>query len=369
MPHPLLYEINTRCWLRELSQKSDKAIDLGNVPETEFGSWVKAGFTHIWLMGVWTTGQRSREQALRAVSLREAYGQLLPDWTEADVPGSPYAIAEYRVPAALGGDSGLETFRAKLNKHGLKLILDFVPNHLGLDHACVQDRPELFVQSATPTPDTFVQKTAQGMRSLAYGKDPYFPGWTDTVQLDYRRADTREAMIALLEWVAGKCDGVRCDMAMLLLNEVFARTWERYPSLKLQASSFSEATEKKIGASSKLDSPKQPSSSQATTVLKGEALAVPDEFWKVAISRVRAVRPDFLFLSEVYWGLESRLQELGFDYTYDKELYDKLVGRDSAGVQRHLLGAPGAYVAASAHFLENHDEPRVASFLSPVEQR
>jgi len=89
----------------------------------------------------------------------------------------------------------------------------------------------------------------------------------------------------------------------------------------------------------------------------------------VAIARVRAGRPDFLFLSEVYWGLEGRLQELGFDYTYDKELYDKLVGRDAAGVQRHLLGASCEYVAASAHFLENHDEPRVASFLSPSEHR
>ena len=136
MPYPLLYEINTRCWLRELSQKAEGVITLGNVPEAEFASWAKEGFTHIWLMGVWTTGPRSRAEALRAGGLREAYGQLLPDWTVVDVTGSPYAIAEYRVPSALGGDDGLKSFRTKLNQQGMKLILDFVPNHLGLDHAC-----------------------------------------------------------------------------------------------------------------------------------------------------------------------------------------------------------------------------------------
>ncbi len=78
--------------------------------------------------------------------------------------------------------------------------------------------------------------------------------------------------------------------------------------------------------------------------------------------------PGFLFLAEAYWGLEGRLQELGFDYTYDKGLYDKLIARDAAGAQRHLLGLPPHRLAAGAHFLENHDEPRAASLLSPAEQ-
>jgi hypothetical protein len=63
------------------------------------------------------------------------------------------------------------------------------------------------------------------------------------------------------------------------------------------------------------------------------------------------------------------LQALGFDYTYDKPLYDGLVARDAAGVQNHLLGMTAGAVHASAHFLENHDEPRIASILSPAEHR
>jgi hypothetical protein len=125
-------------------------------------------------------------------------------------------------------------------------------------------------------------------------------------------------------------------MAMLLLNEVFARTWARFPP----------------GRASVPASPTPPS-----------------EFWAKAISTVRQTRPGFLFLAEAYWGLETRLQELGFDYTYDKTLYDCIISRDAAAVQRHLLSLSPPSLAASAHFLENHDEPRIASLLSPAEHR
>jgi hypothetical protein len=326
MSHPLLYEINTRCWLRELSERAGRRITLENVPAAELAAWQRNGFTHIWLMGVWTTGPRSRAQSLQAPDLRGAYAAVLPDWTEADVPGSPYAIAEYRVPPAVGGEAGLKEFRGQLQKHGLKLVLDFVPNHLGLDHAWVKDRPELFVQSATAVPEAIAQETRNGKRWLAHGKDPYFPGWTDTVQLDYRRPATREAMVGLLQSVAARCDGVRCDMAMLELNEIFARTWERFPA---------------------------------------PGPAPEQEFWSAAISAVKQAHPGFLFLAEAYWNLEERLQALGFDYTYDKALYDALLGGDAGAPARHLLGKPAAYVAASAHFLENHDEDRIAARLGP----
>jgi hypothetical protein len=337
MSHPLLYEINTRCWLRDLSEKSQGTVTLANVPDSQLAVWQKLGFTHIWLMGVWTTGPRSRAEALNSLQLRDAYSQVLPDWTDADVSGSPYAIADYKVALALGGEAGLNLFREKLHRHNLKLVLDFVPNHLGLDHPWVKERPELFVQSATEVLGTFQAETTVGTRWLAHGKDPYFPGWTDTVQLDYRRADTRDAMIGLLESVAARCDGVRCDMAMLLLDEVFAKTWAAFP--------LSPGGEG-----------------------RGEG-EQPGEFWPVAMSRVRSARPDFLFLSEVYWGLEARMQELGFDFTYDKELYDKLMARDAAGVQRRLLDGLPDFVSASAHFLENHDECRVASVLPTPEHR
>src|SRR5262249_38787070 len=162
----------------------------------------QSGFTHIWLMGVWTTGPRARAQGLADPNLRRAFSEALPDWTDTDVPGSPYAIADYHVSRLLGGDEGLEMFRQRLQARGLKLLLDFVPNHLGLDHPWVRERPELFVQSPGPAPGCFEQQTKSGIRYLAHGKDPYFAPWTDTVQLDYRTKDTRATMQQLLQSVA-----------------------------------------------------------------------------------------------------------------------------------------------------------------------
>ncbi len=327
---PLLYEINTRCWLLELSDGCGRPIKLGNVPESQFEQWQQFGFTHIWLMGVWSTGPRARAQALDHLGLRQSYSDVFPNWAEADVAGSPYAIADYRVSDALGGDAGLAQFRDKLRGYGMKLVLDFVPNHLGVDHSWLSLRPELFVQSPTQAPETFAQESSTGTFWLAHGKDPYFAAWTDTVQLDYRRTATQEAMIQLLRSLAQRCDGLRCDMAMLLLNDVFVRTWQRFPN------------------------------SSAST---------PVEFWQAAIPAIKSDHPDFLFLAEVYWDLEPRLLSLGFDYTYDKTLYDRLVARQSAGVQCHLLESPPELVAHGAHFLENHDEPRIASILSLAEHR
>ena len=325
----MLYEINTRCWLRELSQSAGKAITLDTVPEAEFARWRRLGFSYVWLMGVWTSGPKSREQAL-SPPMRAAYAEVLPDWQETDVAASPYAIADYHVPAALGGETGLRAFRGQLHEYGLKLVLDFVPNHVGLDHPWVRERPELLVQSATAEAGTFAQQTNGRKIWLAHGKDPYSGAWTDTVQLDYRVQATHLAMTSLLESVAARCDGVRCDMAMLVLSDVIARTWQRFPAIGPPANS---------------------------------------EFWSEAIRAVKRTNPRFLFLAEAYWGVEPRLQELGFDYTYDKDLYDRLAGRRWSEVGGHLLSHPPEFVAHSAHFLENHDEPRIAHFLSTAEHR
>ncbi len=338
MTFPLLYEINTRCWLPELTQRHGTEITLANIPDATFAGWQKLGFTHIWLMGVWTSGPRSRAEALANPHLQRVYSEVLPDWQPKDVSGSPYAIADYHVPPHLGGEGGLREFRERLNQRGMKLILDFVPNHLGLDHPWLKEQPDLFVQSAAQVPETFAQETPAGTRWLAHGKDPFFPAWTDTVQLDYRRAATRAAMTDLLLSVAERCDGVRCDMAMLLLNDIFVKTWERFPVLKPQLS---------------IDDTQTPIA----------------EFWASAVPAVKQAYPEFMFLAEIYWGLEPRLQALGFDYTYDKTLYDELVARNPAGVHHHLLGKSPQFVAASAHFLENHDEHRIASILSPPEHR
>jgi hypothetical protein len=278
-------------------------------------------------MGVWPTGPVARAEAQTNPDLRAAYDRALPGWTEEDVLGSPYAVAAYQVAPQLGGDAGLAALRERLRDRGICVVLDFVPNHLGRDHAWVRARPELFVQRAAPAPHTFAVTSGGVTRTLAHGRDPYFDGWTDTVQLDVRRTDTRAAMIDELLSIASRCDGVRCDMAMLVLEDVFARTWSAVPP-------------------------------------PPEEVRAHGELWSEAIGAVRARHPDFVFLAEAYWDLEHRMCALGFDWAYDKKLYDLLVHDRWRDVQPHLLGL-GAEVARRAHFLENHDEPRAAASLPP----
>ena len=281
-------------------------------------------------MGVWEVGPRSRAESLADAGLRQEYAEIFPDATKADLAGSPFAPASYAVEGELGGDAGLELFRNRLHGWGLRLLLDFVPNHMGLDHPWVAEHPEWFVHSRQAFPQGFRQRTGAGDLWLANGRDPYFPAWADTVQLDYRRADTRTAMIEVMAGLAVRCDGLRCDMAMLLLNEVFVQTWREFPIVE---------------------------PTPAT------------EFWAEAIAAVKTASPACLLVAEAYWGLEPRLLELGFDYVYDKRLYDHLVARAPLAAHRHLNESPPGFVPSSVHFIENHDEHRIAGLLTLTEHR
>jgi hypothetical protein len=222
------------------------------------------------------------------------------------------------VDPTLGGDEALAELRRRLSRRGLRLVLDFVPNHLALDHAWVREHPERFVHgSASDLERAPCDYFVEAETILAHGRDPNFPGWTDTVQLDYRRPDTRRAMADVLLSIAERCDGVRCDMAMLVLRDVFLRTWGGCFEPELA------------------------------------------EFWPSAIAGARARHPGFLFLAEAYWDLEWELQRQGFDYCYDKRLYDRLLASDAAAVAAHLR-APLDYQRGLARFVENHDERRAA---------
>ncbi|HWU36426.1 MAG TPA: alpha-amylase family glycosyl hydrolase, partial [Candidatus Acidoferrum sp.] len=245
------------------------------------------------------------------------------DLREEDIAGSVFAISGYTVSQALGRDAALARLRQRLQKRGLKLMLDFVPNHTGLDHPWVKAHPEYYIPGTEAdlerAPQDFIRiKFRHGESIMAYGRDPYFPGWPDTLQLDYGNPASQAAMIGELLKIAGQCDGVRCDMAMLVLPDVFERTWGRRP----------------------------------------------EPFWPRATRQVRERVPDFCFMAEVYWDLEWTLQQQGFDYTYDKRLYDRLREGHARPVREHFYAGLD-FQDKLARFLENHDEPRAAATFTP----
>jgi hypothetical protein len=322
--YPALYQLNTRVWLTELSRGLGRPATLDDIPDAGLDRFAALGLDWVWMLSVWQTGPAGQRVSRSNPEWRKEFEETLPDLREEDIPGSGFAITGYVVHPALGGDAALARLRERLGKRGLRLMLDFVPNHTGLDHPWVEDHPEYYVPGTeldlarTPRNYAWARRT-RGDLLLAHGRDPYFPGWPDTLQLNYGNPATQEAMAGELVKIAGQCDGVRCDMAMLVLPDIFERTWG----------------------------------------LKTEP------FWPKATRRVRERAPGFCFMAEVYWGLEWALQQQGFDYTYDKRLYDRLRDGHARPVREHFWAGLD-YQERMARFLENHDEPRAAATFPPA---
>ncbi|HET6489343.1 MAG TPA: alpha-amylase family glycosyl hydrolase [Syntrophales bacterium] len=321
--YPSLYQINTRVRLTELSRGLGRPATLDDIPDADLDRLAEMGFDWAWYLSVWQTGLAGQRVSRENPEWRREFQETLPDLREEDIAGSGFAITGYTVHGDLGGDAALARLRDRLRARGLRLMLDFVPNHTGLDHPWVEDHPEYYISGTesdlarAPQNYTLVRRKG-GDLLLAYGRDPYFAGWPDTLQLNYGNPALQEAMIGELARIAGQCDGVRCDMAMLVLPDVFGRTW---------------------------GIPSQP-------------------FWAKATQRVRERVPDFCFMAEAYWDLEWTLQQQGFDYTYDKRLYDRLSEGHARPVREHFHAGLD-YQDRLARFLENHDEPRAAATFIP----
>jgi hypothetical protein len=318
--HPVIYEINTWVWLRELGMKYRKPVDLSTVPEQEWDGIASYGFDAVWFMGVWERSPAGIAISMRNKGLLEDFKRALPDFSAEDNVGSPYCVRRYVVDQHLGGPKGLAAARKNLAQRGIRLILDLVPNHVAPDHPWVTEHPEYFVQGsaddARNDPASFIEA---GGKVFACGRDPFFPAWSDVLQLNVFQPGLRQAVIDTVSDIAEQCDGIRCDMAMLLLNNIFERTW---------------------GA---------------------RAGAKPvNDYWTVVIPAIRKKHREFKFIAEAYWDLEWELQQQGFDHCYDKKLYDRMEHGNAENVRLHLLAEP-SYQQGMVRFIENHDEPRAAA--------
>jgi hypothetical protein len=325
---PVIYEINTAVWLDALSRAAGRRITLADVPDAEWDDAAPAGVDAVWLMGVWERSPAGRALATADPQLQASFEAALPSLRPADVIGSPYAVRRYAADPAFGGPGGLAAARAALAARGVRLVLDYVPNHVAPDHPWVSRRPDLFVHGdADDVAADPAGWLAIGGHVLAHGRDPYFPPWPDVVQLNAFVPALRAAAADTLASIAEQCDGIRCDMAMLMTSQVFARTWGRHAG---------------------------PAPGQ--------------EFWPEVLGLLRGRSPGTVLIAEAYWNLEWLLQQQGFDFCYDKRLYDRITGGDTAGVHDHLR-APVDYQSRLLRFLENHDEPRIASLLPVAAER
>jgi hypothetical protein len=325
---PVIYEVNTAVWLAELSRAAGRHVTLADVPDSAWDAVTPERTDAVWLMGVWERSPDGLALANANAGLLESFREALPDVSAEDIVGSPYCVHRYVADERFGGPQGLAAARAALAARGVRLVLDYVPNHVAPDHPWVTEHPEFFIggdeDDLKADPAGWL---AVGGKVLAHGRDPYFPPWPDVVQLNAFSPAAREATARTLAEIADQCDGMRCDMAMLLTNDVFERTW----------------------------------GSRA-----GERPA--EEFWPAVIAGLRVRHPETVLIAEAYWDMEWPLQQQGFAFCYDKRLYDRILEGDPGAVRDHLR-ADLDYQSRLVRFLENHDEPRVADRLPAVLQR
>jgi hypothetical protein len=333
-----MVQIDARAWMARLTAREGRRVGLGDVRGPEIDAIAELGFDLVWLTAAWTNGASSRRLARSSPALRHRRAELLPDGTDDDIVGSPYSIAAYEPADNLGGAPGLARLRSRLAEAGIGLVLDFVPNHVAPEHLWVRRHPDWFVHADSghraSDPDAYFEVRSDGRHWIAHGRDPNFAPWADTAQLDYRHPDVPRAMAQVLREIATRCDGVVAHGSMLVLDDVFRTTWAGrsvLPSVAEDASPFGE-------------------------------------FWWHATSAVRDAYPNFLLIGEVHWGHEWRLQQLGFDYTWDKPLLDRFLSGDVEAIAGHLRADDG-YQRRSVRLLEDRSGPRIAAQLGSDQAR
>jgi Alpha amylase, catalytic domain len=286
-----LYQINLRHFLVENNYNSFE-----DVPNSFWKNLKSLGFSWIWLLGVWQIAPLSIQNSKKHFA----------NFHEDKVIGSCFAIEDYIIDPILGKESEFLELKKKLNSFGLSVMLDFIPNHFGLSESLLTNHVEMFINTEK-SPNSF---EFNGL-NFALGRDPNFEPWSDTLQLDYSKTETQNFMLQKLLYVSSLCDGVRCDMAMLILPDIFGKNWSK----------------KHV-----------------------------NNFWLNAINEVKKLNPEFVFLAEVYWSLESRLLEQGFDFVYHKNWLDFVV-------QERWNNLSQINDNSNLIFLENHDEERIASHI------
>ena len=358
MPHVAMVAKNAFVWLAQLSARHGSSIErLDQVPAAALDDLAADGFNALWLVGVWRRSPASK-------TIKRLRGQPFAE-------ASAYAIDEYVVADELGGEAALDALRDAAWQRGIRLASDMVPNHTGLDSRWVVEHPERFVHLSEPPfpgytftgPDVAVDERVQvriedgyydgtdaavvyqvrdaasgTVRYLYHGNDGTLMPWNDTAQLDYLRADVREAVIETIVAVAQRFPIIRFDAAMTLVRRHVRRLWHPAPG--------------EGGAI--------PSRSRHALSREEFDAAMPREFWREVVEVVAARVPGTLLLAEAFWLMESYfVRTLGMHRVYNSAFMHMLASEDNAGyleLVRETLAFDPRILERFVNYLTNPDE-------------
>lgn len=358
MPRLVLIAKSTYVWLDQLAKKYQRAITrLDQIPDEELDLLARRGFTGLWLIGVWQRSPASKR-------IKELCGAM-------NAESSAYSVAEYRIADDLGGDAALENLKARAWQRGIRLASDMVPNHMGIDSRWVIEHPDWFVQSDySPFPsysftgenlsrdnrvgiyleDHYFNRTDAAVvfkrvdhwtgdtRYIYHGNDGTSFPWNDTAQLNFLRADVRQAVIQTILHVARQFPIIRLDAAMTLTKKHFQRLWFPQPG---------------TGG----DIP-----SRADFALTKEQFdaAMPAEFWREVVDRVAVEAPDTLLLAEAFWLMEGYfVRTLGMHRVYNSAFMNMLRDEKNANyrsVIKNTLEFDPEILKRYVNFINNPDE-------------
>ena len=359
MPKVVMVAKSTYVWLEQLARDHGVAVTrLDEVPDAALADLARKGVNALWLIGVWQRSEASRR-------IKHLRGQH-------DAVASAYALEDYAIAHDLGGEPAFEALKTRAARHGIRMATDMVPNHVGIDGRWVVEHPERFVQLPHPPypgytftgPDlsgdprveiriedhyydgsdaavVFERRdTATGaVRYVYHGNDGTTMPWNDTAQLDYLRADVREAVLRTIVEVARRSPIIRFDAAMTLAKRHVRRLWFPPPGEGGGVPSrgrFGAMTDEEFEA------------------------AVGGEFWRTVVERVAAEVPDTLLLAEAFWMMESYfVRSLGMHRVYNSAFMHMMRDQDNEGYRRilkELLEFDPRVLQRYVNFMNNPDE-------------
>lgn len=345
-------------WLGQLStQYGYSIIRLDQIPDGELERLARAGFTGLWLIGIW-------ERSAASERIKQLCGNP-------DAIASAYSLYDYEIAADLGGWEALANLRERALKRGIRLASDMVPNHTGIYSRWVMQHPDWFVQTDYPpfpsyqftgenlshSGDAVIQiedgywtkrdaavvfryleRSTGRTRYIYHGNDGTSIPWNDTAQLNYLLPDVREAVIQTILHVARNFPIIRFDAAMTLAKKHYQRLW--FPVRGLGGGIPSRAE-------------------HGMTRDEFDTL-FPVEFWREVVDRVAAEAPDTLLLAEAFWMMEGYfVRTLGMHRVYNSAFMNMLKTEENAKYRKtisNVLEFNPEVLKRFVNFMNNPDE-------------